>query len=279
LIADAAGDLFGGAGTVFELSGTGFQVLPQVSDGEVLIVAAGQTSAGITVLSGGALDVLAGGTAIGTTVSSGGIQYVAGTASSTRLSGGTEVVFGSAAGTTVDDGGIQSVAAGGTASDTIVSNGGIQYDAGTASDTTLSGGTVQVFSGGVMNGATISSGLLELQSGATAGNSTIAFAGGGTLKLDATGAYSFLVAGFAQPDAFDLSAVNFASATKQYAGDTSSGTLPVGDGTNSVSLVLLGNYTAASFNLGPESGGGTGTVVADPPLANGPFLDVTTPHG
>jgi hypothetical protein len=29
--------------------------------------------------------------------------------------------------------------------------------------------------------------------------------------------------------------------------------------------VLLGNRTAASFNPGAESGGGTGTVVTDPP--------------
>jgi hypothetical protein len=31
-----------------------------------------------------------------------------------------------------------------------------------------------------------------------------------------------------------------------------------------------------SFNLNPESGGGTGTVVTDPP--NGPFLTATPPH-
>jgi hypothetical protein len=32
---------------------------------------------------------------------------------------------------------------------------------------------------------------------------------------------------------------------------------------------------AAGFNLGPEGGGGTGTVVTDPPMTNGPFLTVT----
>jgi hypothetical protein len=32
------------------------------------------------------------------------------------------------------------------------------------------------------------------------------------------------------------------------------------------------NYTAPSFNLGPETAGGTGTIVTAPPLANGPFL-------
>ena len=117
----------------------------------------------------------------------------------------------------------------------------------------------------------ISGGELELQNGATAGSSTITFASGGgggdggTLKIDGTGAYNFLVAGFAQPDEFDLSAVNFATATKSYSGNSSSGTLTVTDGTHSVSILLLGNYSLASFNLGPESGGGTGTIVTDPP--------------
>jgi hypothetical protein len=127
-----------------------------------------------------------------------------------------------------------------------------------------------VFSGGTINGATISSGLLELQSGAT-GSGTIDFAGGGTLKLDASGAYGFLVAGFAVPDQFDLSDVNFATAQKSYSGNTSSGTLTVNDGTHSVSLLLLGNYTAASFKLGAESGLANGTIVTEqPPVVLGP---------
>jgi hypothetical protein len=112
----------------------------------------------------------------------------------------------------------------------------------------------------------------------TAGSSTITFAGGRTLLLDATGAYGFLVAGFGVPDAFDLSAVNFASATKDYVGDTSSGTLTVSDGTNFVSLMLLGNYTAGSFHLAPEGGGGSGTIVTDLPSANGAVLTVTPLH-
>jgi len=248
-----------------------------------------------TIDGGGIQEVVAGGTATSATVSSGGIQYDAGTASGTTLSGGTQVVFGSAVSATIDSGGTQDVVVGGSASDTTVSSGGIQYDAGAASDTTLSGGLQAVYgnaanttvdsggyevvlSGGTVDDATISSGLLELQGGATAGSSTIDFAGGGTLKLDATGAYSFLVAGFAVPDLLDLSGVDFASATKQYVGNTSSGTLTVGDGTNSVSLLLLGDYTAASFNLSAEGGGATGTVVTDPPLANGPFLTAAPSH-
>jgi autotransporter passenger strand-loop-strand repeat protein len=144
---------------------------------------------------------------------------------------------------------------------------------GSAIHTTIdSGGFEVVVAGGAVNGATVSGGTLDLQGSATAGSSTLTFSGGGTLKLDGTGAFSFLVAGFAVPDEFDLSAINFASATKQYSGNTSSGTLTVGDGTHSASILLLGNYSLASFNLGPESGGGTGTVVTDPPV-------IAPPHG
>jgi autotransporter passenger strand-loop-strand repeat protein len=221
-----------------------------------------------TVLNGGTQQVTAGGTASATVVSSGGAQYVAGIASNTELAGGTQYVFGSAVGTKIDNGGAQSIEAGGTASGTTISAGGVQYDAGIASATTLAGGMQVVVSGGTDKGATISAGTLELQSGATAGSSTITFAGGGTLRLDGTGAFGFLVAGFAVPDAFDLSAIKFASATKQYSGNASSGTLTVGDGTHSASILLIGNYSLASFHLGAESGGGTGTVVTDPPVSS-----------
>jgi hypothetical protein len=40
----------------------------------------------------------------------------------------------------------------------------------------------------------------------------------------------------------------------------------VRDGTHSATILLLGNYSLASFNLGPEAGGGTGTVVTDQPV-------------
>ena len=47
-----------------------------------------------------------------------------------------------------------------------------------------------------------------------------------------------------------------------------------------MSLLLLGNYTAASFSLAPESGGGTGTLVLDPPImaASAPNPIPVAPH-
>jgi hypothetical protein len=46
----------------------------------------------------------------------------------------------------------------------------------------------------------------------------------------------------------------------------------VGDGTHSASILLLGSSSLASFNLGAESGGSSGTVVTDPP-------PITSPQG
>jgi hypothetical protein len=48
------------------------------------------------------------------------------------------------------------------------------------------------------------------------------------------------------------------------------------DITHSASILLLGNYSLASFNLNPEAGGGTGTVVTDPPVTSGGVI--TPPH-
>jgi len=85
-------------------------------------------------------------------------------------------------------------------------------------------------------------------------------------------------AGFAKPDVFDFSAVNFISGTTSatYSGNTSSGTLTVTDGTHSVSIELIGNYMATVFNVGPEGSGGTGTLVTDPPAAS--MVGLVGPH-
>jgi autotransporter passenger strand-loop-strand repeat protein len=256
--------------------------------GGVAYVFNGAVASATLIADNGIEEIFAGGIVVSETVSSGGTQYDLGTASGVAVNG-IQYVYGSAAATIVGDGGVQDILAGGVATDATIANGGIQYDAGQASGTTVSAGGVEnvlsggvatgttvdtggfeiVYLGGAISGATISGGELDLQSGATAGSSTITFASGGgdggILKIDGTGTFDFLVAGFAVPDEFDLSAVNFATATKSYSGNASSGTLTVTDGTNAVSILLLGNYSLASFNLTSEGGGGTGTIVTDPP--------------
>jgi len=63
--------------------------MPTVSSGQTLDISAGESSAGVEVLSGGILRVLSGGTA-GRKALSGGEQRVAegGTAGDTTVSGG-----------------------------------------------------------------------------------------------------------------------------------------------------------------------------------------------
>jgi hypothetical protein len=52
----------------------------------------------------------------------------------------------------------------------------------------------------------------------------------------------------------------------------------VSDGTHAASIILLGNYTAASFTLSQESGG-TGTLVTDPPpVADANPIGPVAPH-
>jgi hypothetical protein len=127
--------------------------------------------------------------------------------------------------------------------------------------------------------AVISGGTLELGSATTA-SGTIDFVSADTLKLDGTGTYGSVVSGFAKPDVFDLSAVNFISGTTSatYSGNASSGTLTVTDGTHSVSIELLGSYLATTFNVGPEGGGGTGTLVTDPPSGMSSVAGLVGPH-
>ena len=83
------------------------------------------------------------------------------------------------------------------------------------------------------------------------------------------------IAGFDSPsETIDLTAVNFASATLGYVGNSLSGTLTVTDGTNTARLVMLGSYVAANFHLATDGHGGT--LVSDPPLSSGSAIAL--PH-
>jgi autotransporter passenger strand-loop-strand repeat protein len=222
------------------------------------------------------------GAASGTTLVGGGTEYVSsgGLASgATASSGGEQVVLsaGTASGTTILNGGYQVVSSGGSAVGTTVSNGGREYvEAGAVASftTVLSGGSEFVSSGGTVSGAALSGGTLEIMSGGLVASSTIGFAGGGTLELDNSQAFpsSATISGFGVPDRIDLRDIAFATATLGYSGNTQSGTLTVTDGAHTAHLALLGMYSAASFHLSPESGGGTGTVVTDPPVSSGASL-------
>jgi autotransporter passenger strand-loop-strand repeat protein len=272
-----------------------------VHNGGVQDVETGGTASKTTV--SGEQDVF--GSASSTTVKTGGIEIVetGGNASGTVVdNGGAQDVFGgTATDTTVKGGGVQLVGflfteegSGGTAVGTVVDKGGIQDDFGTATSTTVSGeqdvfgianGTIIktggkeiVEAGGVDNGATISGGMLEFKTGATAGSAEITFAGkGGVLTLDDSFDFTGLVAGFAKSDNLDLKDISFVSSTTsetftQIVPD--GGVLAVSDGMHTADITLLGNYITQDFHLASDGHGGT--LVTESPLTG---LAAHLPHG
>src|SRR5262249_23425304 len=135
-----------------------------VTMGAGAYVFSGATSSGVAVTSGAVLEILSGGTAVATAVSSGGIQQVdaGGVASGTVVStGGLDTIYGSESQATIK--GAATIGAGGKAHHLTVSSGGTLNVLGTVtSNTTVSAGSVEnVFSGGLISGAT-GSGTVDL---------------------------------------------------------------------------------------------------------------------
>jgi hypothetical protein len=99
---------------------------------------------------------------------------------------------------------------------------------------------------------------------------TFAAKASGMLKLDhsLTAPFTGYLSGLTPNNAVDLADLAWVNPSKNmratYSGDASGGTLTVTNGTNSVALKLLGDYTNASWNLSKDSTGGT--LVVDPPV-------------
>jgi autotransporter passenger strand-loop-strand repeat protein len=142
-----------------------------------------------------------------------------------------------------------------------------------------SGGIEVVSSGGVLGGATLSGGTLEITSGAVLGSGTIGLtSGGGLLQLDDSPSFSGTIAGFGIPGGIDLVNVAYNSATTTLnfveAPSNLSGTLTVNDGTHVAALTLLGQYVTGQFHMANDGHGGT--LVTDPPVDSAGHL--TSPH-
>ena len=237
-------------------------------------VSSGETDTGDLVINGGSMLVPWGGVANTTTIDAGGVLTIdsGGIDSSTILSGGVEVVsvsgsdldtqisggeqgvYGSASNATVFAGGIEVVESGGIAGSTTVSKGGIEtvLSGGVGNGTTLDGGTEIVASGGTVSG-------------------TVTFSGGGELVPDQSTSFTSgaLLAGFTTPsNVLDLADISFADhpMIEWSQTNSTSGTLTITDGTHIANIMLLGQYTTASFNSAPDPNGGTD--ISDPPSNN-----------
>lgn len=248
-------------------------------------VLSGQTSSGIVLTSESSLSVDSGGIAIDTTVQSYGfIMVYGGVTSETTLSGYAAVEYAYSGSTLIDttvySGGSINLQPGGHLQGltTIYSGGGIAgaaVDSGATlmlsagaqlvnSTTVSSGGTVVVAGGEVVSAqpVVLKGGTLEIQSGGSVAETTVQFAGGGTLKIDDTHAFIPVVTGFDASDKIDLAAVAFlpGATTLAYSGLGTSGTagaLTVTDGAATATLTLIGQYAAANFTMMDDGHGGT----------------------
>ena len=239
-----------------------------VSSGGVLYVSSGGVangtqikSGGLEYVSSGGLDsgagvswaqfVLAGGTASGATISNAGGQYDFGVTVSTVLAGGEEFVAsgGSASATTVSSGGVLYVSSGGVANHAVIDNGGTAYvsSGGTAIGTIFSGGTEVMSAGAVASG-------------------TFDFASNGDLVIDQTsGTFGASISGLTNSgQILDFANIASSGASVSYSNSGTSGTLTVTNGTNSVSVNLIGTYSAGSFKSANDGSGGI--EVYDPSL-------------
>ncbi len=299
------------AGVAFALSDDGQggtdvkeTVFGIVGPGQTLVVSAGVTLTGVTVLSGGTLDVLSGGAVITTSVAGGGTEIVefGGLDVSATLAG-LEEVFGLASGTVLLGGASQVVEAGGVTQAVVLDAAAVQTVSGVASGTVVSAGDRQIVaSGGVASGTVVSSGgqeivqaggtmlvpvisgggisgggLVDLQAGGVAGGA-ITFSGrGGELELDSNAMPAGPLVGFDRGDLIDLRGVSPAGGTVSF--DPASGFLTVSGGGVVDTLVLQGGVTPGTvFRLGDDGQGGS-LVEAGPPAPGGLGLQASSDSG
>lgn len=243
-------------------------------------VQSGGVATDTTIGAGGEQRVINGAVANGTSIA-GGTQHVYGTADDTTIdAAGLQHVHGSATDTVVNAGGEQNVYAGAIATGTTLNTGGLQIDWGTTIATTIAGGSQYVYgmaadtvilsgtqyveAGGASYGAMIGSGTLHAFAGASVHNVTFAGADA-TLVLDHASDFSGFLSGWQDGNHLDLGDIQFGeSTTLAYVANAGSngGKLTVSDGSHTVSLALLGQYTAADFALSSDGHGGS--LISDP---------------
>ena len=94
-----------------------------------------------------------------------------------------------------------------------------------------------------------------------ASNATVDFSGTtGSLRLDASTAFTGQIDGFGTADQIDLANIAFgATTTLGYTANTgkTGGNVAVSDGTHTANLALLGQYAASSFVISSDGQGGT----------------------
>jgi hypothetical protein len=147
----------------------------------------------------------------------------------------------------------------------------------------LANGGNLTFNGAVTgDGTAVISGAATLEFGAaSAENTTFAPGASGTLRLDQSAGFTGSVSGFGAGDAIDLMDISFgANTTLGYSAnaDGTGGMLSISDGTHSASIALIGQYAAAGFHVGSDSGAGAMVTFADPGVATNGTPVITNPN-
>ena len=108
---------------------------------------------------------------------------------------------------------------------------------------------------------TIAEGASAEIAGASA--QSVAFEGTtGTLKLDASLAFTGEISGLAGSDAIDLADVSYGVQTQvTFLGNATGGTLTISDGVHTANIALQGDYLSSTWTLSNDGHGGT--VVVD----------------
>ena len=237
-------------------------------------VSSGQSSAGIVVSSGNTLLVQAGGTITGATVLSGGTATVSGSDSGAIVAhGGGVVVTGSASGDQVAGG--ESAGATGVISNAMVEDGGsvnLLVAGGTAAGTLVTtGGVLNISAAATATNTTISGGAVVLQTPTATLAGTVVFAGPGLLQDTAIAAAGAgdqaVISGFGTGDVIDLSAVTASGATLTKTVSGGNTTATVTSGGVSQSFVFAGAVTG-SLGLGTDPNGAAEIVFVPAPTTN-----------
>ena len=158
-------------------------------------------------------------------------------------------------GDTITAGNTLDVISGGTAISPTVIDGGFSevFGGGTAINSTISAGTEQVDADGVLAGAVIAGGTLELVAAGPANSGAVSFTGPGTLRIDA-GIPGFVVSGFQPGDSVDFRAVSPAATSI-------TGTVS-GVAVNGVTFPGIAVSGPGAPQIGPDGAGGTLVTVA-----------------
>ena len=166
------------------ISGTG---VDEIGSGGTLVVTSGGLADLTLLLSGGTEIISSGGSDVGALIS-GGEQDVFGLATGASVFGGSQVIEagGAASGTIVSSGGMVLVNSGAKLTGAVVSSGGTEIVSAGGSDVgaKISGGEQDVF--GLASGATVFAGYQVIEAGGVASGTTVSSGGIVVLNAGAT---------------------------------------------------------------------------------------------